>query len=80
MNNNYTWIDELLFIARNSKIKAERDQAVNQLVENGYCTHYPGYICDREFPKACPNCIKRTFNLEKARAARLYSVHPGEKE
>jgi hypothetical protein len=73
-------IDAKIFeAARNGRTKEERDKAIKILADDGYCTHYPGYTCDRDFPKACPACIKRCFDLEKARAARLYSVPPGEK-
>ena len=63
-------INKMLEIARNGATKAERDKAVLELVEAGYCTHYPGYTCDQEFPAACPTCIKRCLNLEKAREAK----------
>jgi hypothetical protein len=34
------------------------DILVKWLTETGYCTHYPGYTCDKGFPAACPKCIK----------------------
>lgn len=48
--------------------KHDRDEAVRQLIDAGYCTHYSGYTCDRDFPAECANCIKWTINLHKARA------------
>jgi hypothetical protein len=54
--------------AKYGETKSERDDAVKILVdEYGFCTHYPGYTCDRDFPKACPACIKRTFTLQRSR-------------
>jgi hypothetical protein len=35
------------------------EMAVKTLVEAGHCTHYPGYTCDKDWPKACAKCIKR---------------------
>lgn len=34
--------------------------AARLLAGYGFCTHYPGYVCDREFsePGVCENCIK----------------------
>ncbi len=42
-----------------TRLKAERDAAVKYMAELGFCTHYPGYTCDKEFPAACPKCISR---------------------
>ena len=58
---------QALDTARTGVTWEERDTAVRELVELGYCTHYPGYTCDRDFPEACPACIKRCINLQKAR-------------
>lgn len=33
--------------------------ATKLLADLGQCTHYPGYVCDKEWPEACPDCIKR---------------------
>lgn len=63
-------IDNAIDKARNGATKEERNEAVLELVKSGYCTHYPGYTCDRDWPKACSNCIKRCFSLEKARKAK----------
>lgn len=38
------------------------------LADMGQCTHYPGYICDKKFPEACPACIKR-YLLKKSQEA-----------
>ena len=29
------------------------------LSDMGFCTHYPGYTCDKDWPSACPKCIRR---------------------
>jgi hypothetical protein len=36
----------------------ERDKAIKTLVDMGFCTHYPGFTCDEDFPAACPECIR----------------------
>ena len=59
-------------IARLHSVAIERDAAIRRAEEiaekaaatlgapnNGFCTHYPGYICDRDWPKECPACIKK---------------------
>lgn len=62
---------ECYMAAKYGTTKAERDEATKTLVdEYGFCTHYAGYTCDRDFPKACPACIKRTFTLQRAKEAR----------
>jgi len=33
--------------------------ACEMFAKAGYCTHYPGYTCDKGFPAACPDCIYR---------------------
>ena len=38
------------------------------LSDSGYCTHYPGYLCDKGWPGACPACIKR-YLLRKSKDA-----------
>lgn len=36
----------------------ERAEVVKKLADSGeFCTHYPGYTCDKGFPAACPACI-----------------------
>ena len=35
----------------------ERAEIVAEMVEGGFCTHYGGYVCDRDFPTACAPCI-----------------------
>lgn len=30
-----------------------------EMTSNGFCTHYAGYTCDKEFPAACQKCIER---------------------
>jgi len=37
----------------------DRQQIIEKLVDNGFCTHYPGYICNREWekPGICNKCI-----------------------
>lgn len=27
----------------------------------GYCTHFAGFTCDKDFPKECPKCIVKYF-------------------
>jgi hypothetical protein len=27
------------------------------MADDGFCTKYPGYTCDKEFPTECPECI-----------------------
>jgi hypothetical protein len=27
----------------------------------GYCTHFAGFTCDKDFPKECPKCITNYF-------------------
>lgn len=42
--------------------------ACRWLAEAGSCTHYPGYICDKEFskPGVCERCLKAHL-LRRAR-------------
>jgi len=37
----------------------EREELVVRLVEKGFCSHYPGYTCNREWekPGICNKCI-----------------------
>ena len=37
------------------------DIAVDWLVQSGACTHYPGYVCDKDFktPGVCNKCLRR---------------------
>jgi hypothetical protein len=35
----------------------ERQEIIEKLVKNGFCTHYPGYVCDRDWSRACNKCI-----------------------
>ncbi len=35
------------------------DALAKQLENEGFCTHYPGYTCDKGFPEACHKCIRR---------------------
>lgn len=37
---------------------AEKAAATLGAPNNGFCTHYPGFVCDRDWPKECPACIK----------------------
>lgn len=43
------------------------DAAAKLLSGYGYCTHYPGYICEKGFtiPGVCETCIKE-YLLEQA--------------
>lgn len=41
------------------QIKQADEAQLKALAESGFCTHYPGYTCDKNFPDACPKCIKR---------------------
>lgn len=34
-------------------------ELIQKMVDDGFCTHYPGYVCDKGFPKACFACIKK---------------------
>ena len=36
----------------------ERNEKIKTMVNNGFCTHYAGYICDRNYPEACHKCIE----------------------
>lgn len=67
---NGTNMIKLYAAAYEATSKTERDEAVKQLMGAGYCSHYAGYTCDRNFPDACMNCIKWTINLHKARKIR----------
>ncbi|MEN6421633.1 MAG: hypothetical protein ABFD76_06755 [Smithella sp.] len=42
------------------------DIASEMFAKGGFCTHYPGYTCDKDWPKECPACIRRWL-LQKAR-------------
>ncbi|MEA5016137.1 MAG: hypothetical protein VB099_16420 [Candidatus Limiplasma sp.] len=44
---------------RRAEAIAEKAAATLGAPNNGFCTHYPGYICDRDWPKECPACIKK---------------------
>ena len=35
----------------------ERAEIVEKLVTSSFCTHFPGYLCDRDWPEACTKCI-----------------------
>ena len=35
----------------------ERAEMVDRMIANGFCTHYPSYLCDRDWPEACKKCI-----------------------
>ena len=35
----------------------ERAAKAAEMAEGGFCTHGPGYTCDKGFPAACPRCI-----------------------
>jgi hypothetical protein len=35
----------------------ERAEKVAELVAGGFCTRYPGYVCGKGFPAACPACV-----------------------
>ena len=39
------------------------DIACKWLEQSGACTHYPGYICDKEFSKegVCAKCLAQHF-------------------
>jgi hypothetical protein len=45
--------------AREKKLDKALTIASQFLSDAGTCTHYPGYICDKGFPTACPACIRR---------------------
>jgi hypothetical protein len=42
-------------ITDKAKIKA----VALQMSDDGFCAHYAGYTCDKDFPKVCPKCIER---------------------
>ncbi len=37
----------------------ERAEVIDEMIADGFCTHYPGYICDRDWndPAVCKKCI-----------------------
>jgi hypothetical protein len=35
----------------------ERETVIENMIKNVFCTHYAGYICNREYPCACKKCI-----------------------
>jgi hypothetical protein len=39
--------------------KAKVKEKAIEMTEDGFCTHYPGYTCDKDFPEECPKCIGR---------------------
>jgi hypothetical protein len=57
----------LVTIAENIRLKHPQYVKLNDrelsktLAEDGCCTHYPGYTCDKNFsdPAVCPKCIYR---------------------
>lgn len=32
--------------------------AADLFADDTFCTHYPGYVCDRDWPAACSGCIR----------------------
>lgn len=43
-----------LDIKDKTKVKA----TALEMADDGFCTHYGGYTCDKDFPEACPKCIE----------------------
>jgi len=41
-----------------------RKQAIIKIVEYGFCTHYPGYVCNKDWtsPGICNKCISSWLN------------------
>jgi hypothetical protein len=42
----------------------ERAEIIKEMVQDNFCTHYPGYTCDREWSSdetVCPKCINSWF-------------------
>jgi hypothetical protein len=51
---------------------------ISKLVSDyGYCTHFAGFTCDKDFPKECPKCITNYF---KRLALSAINSQEGEKE
>lgn len=45
--------------AENRKRKAAMKKMAGMVSDYGFCTHYPGYTCDKGFPEACAGCIQQ---------------------
>jgi hypothetical protein len=39
--------------------KAKVKTTALEMSDDGFCTHYAGYTCDKDFPEVCPKCIER---------------------
>ncbi len=48
------------------RLKKAIKMLANVLNETDYCTHYPGYTCDKDFPAECPECIIEYFMQQAA--------------
>ena len=46
---------------RNGMTLKERAELIAAMIESGFCTHYPGFVCDKDFPAACAPCITAWF-------------------
>ena len=46
-----------------TKERIALDEACRWLEQDGACTHYPGYICDKEFSTegVCAKCLAQHF-------------------
>lgn len=39
------------------------ERVCSWMAQSGFCTHYPGYLCDKEFTRdgVCARCIRDYF-------------------
>lgn len=47
--------------------KAKVKAVALEMSDDGFCTHYAGYTCDKDFPEACPKCIARWIRQYRKR-------------
>lgn len=48
---------------KKTKERIALDEACRWLEQSGACTHYPGFMCDKEFSKegVCAKCLAQHF-------------------
>jgi hypothetical protein len=61
MNDIEKWKQELTL----ATTKPKRKELASEMANGGFCTHYAGYTCDKDFPDACPKCIEGWISRTK---------------
>ncbi len=55
----------------------ERAEVIDEMIADGFCTHYQGYTCDRDWsdPAVCKKCIASWIIRQGITERSFYQCH-----